>query len=144
MMNPFKNFRFRVEIDNITSAAFSEATVADSTTDAIEYREGTDPLHVRKLSGLTKYGNITLKRGVTDSMELYNWKKAIEESGAEGSGARRSVSITIVDDEGNDKARWEITNAWPTKYDPSDMNAKGNEVVIEVLELVHEGIRRVM
>lgn len=143
-MNPFKNFRFRVEIDNITSAAFSEATVADSTTDAIEYREGTDPLHVRKLSGLTKYGNITLKRGVTDSMELYNWKKAIEESGAEGSGARRSVSITIVDDEGNDKARWEITNAWPTKYDPSDMNAKGNEVVIEVLELVHEGIRRVM
>jgi phage tail-like protein len=144
MMNPFKNFRFRVEIDNITSAAFSEATIADSTTDAIEYREGNDPLHVRKLSGLTKYGNITLKRGVTDSMELYNWKRAIEESGAEGSGARRSVSITIVDDEGNDKARWEITNAWPTKYDPSDMNAKGNEVVIEVLELVHEGIRRVM
>ncbi len=143
-MNPFKNFRFRVEIDNITSAAFSEATIADSTTDAIEYREGNDPLHVRKLSGLTKYGNITLKRGVTDSMELYNWKRAIEESGAEGSGARRSVSITIVDDEGNDKARWEITNAWPTKYDPSDMNAKGNEVVIEVLELVHEGIRRVM
>ncbi|NLL15442.1 MAG: phage tail protein [Fibrobacter sp.] len=144
MMNPFKNFRFRVEIDNITSAAFSEATIADSTTDAIEYREGNDPLHVRKLSGLTKYGNITLKRGVTDSMELYNWKRAIEESGAEGSGARRSVSITIVDDEGNDKARWEITKAWPTKYDPSDMNAKGNEVVIEVLELVHEGIRRVM
>jgi phage tail-like protein len=144
MMNPFKNFRFRVEIDNITSAAFSEATIADSTTDAIEYREGNDPLHVRKLSGLTKYGNITLKRGVTDSMELYNWKRAIEESGAEGSGARRSVSITNVDDEGNDKARWEITNAWPTKYDPSDMNAKGNEVVIEVLELVHEGIRRVM
>lgn len=143
-MNPFKNFRFRVEIDNITSAAFSEATIADSTTDAIEYREGNDPLHVRKLSGLTKYGNITLKRGVTDSMELYNWKRAIEESGAEGSGARRSVSITIVDDEGNDKARWEITKAWPTKYDPSDMNAKGNEVVIEVLELVHEGIRRVM
>lgn len=143
-MNPFKNFRFRVEIDNITSAAFSEATIADSTTDAIEYREGNDPLHVRKLSGLAKYGNITLKRGVTDSMELYNWKRAIEESGAEGSGARRSVSITIVDDEGNDKARWEITNAWPTKYDPSDMNAKGNEVVIEVLELVHEGIRRVM
>ena len=92
---PVQNFRFRVEIDNITSAAFSEATIADSTTDAIEYR-GNDPLHVRKLSGLTKYGNITLKRGVTDSMELYNWKRAIEESGAEGSGARRSVSITLL------------------------------------------------
>lgn len=142
-MNPFKNFRFKVEIDNLLSAAFSEATVADSTTDAIDYREGTDPLHVRKLSGLTKYGNITLKRGVTDSMELYEWKKTIEETGAESKTARRNVSITVVDDEGNDKARWEITNAWPTKYDPSDMNAKGNEVVIEVLELVHEGIKRV-
>ena len=71
-IDPYRNFRFRVEIDGIPIASFAEATIADSTTDPIEYREGTDVTTVRKLSGLTKYGNITLKKGLSDSMDIYN------------------------------------------------------------------------
>ncbi len=139
--DPFRNFRFRVEIDGIQTAAFSEATIPDSTTDSIEYREGTDPTTQRKLSGLTKYGNVTLKKGLTDSLELHDWRKQVEQKGA--AGARKNISLILIDEEGNDKARWDIGEAWPTKYDPSDFSAKGNEVIIETLEIVHEGVTRV-
>ena len=139
--DPYRNFRFKVEIDGITSAAFSEATIPDTSTDPIDYREGTDAPFQKKLSGLTKYGNITLKKGLTDSMDLYQWRKTVEDSGA--AKARKNMSLILVDEEGKDKARWDIVEAWPTKYDPSDFSAKGNEVVIETLEIVHEGIKRV-
>jgi len=140
-IDPYRNFKFRVEIDGIQTAAFSEATTPDSTTDSVDYREGTDPTTQRKLSGLTKYGNITLKKGLTDFMELYEWRKQVEQSGA--SKARKNMSLILIDEEGNDKARWDIVEAWPTKYDASDFSAKGNEVIIETLEIVHEGVTRV-
>lgn len=139
--DPYRNFRFKVELDGIKTAAFSEATVPDSSTDAVDYREGTDPTHQRKLSGLTKYGNITLKKGITDNLDLYDWRKSVEQTGAKG--ARKNMSLILIDEEGNDKARWNVVEAWPTKYDPSDFSAKGNEVLIETLEIVHEGITRV-
>ena len=139
--DPYRNFRFRVELDGIQSAAFAEATIPDTTTDPVDYREGTDPTHQKKLSGLTKYGNVTLKKGISDNMELYDWRKNIEASGAGKN--RKNISLILIDEEGNDKSRWDIVEAWPTKYDPSDFSAKGNEVLIETLEIVHEGITRV-
>ncbi len=138
--DPYRNFRFKVEIDGIKIASFAEATIPDTTTDSVDYREGMDLPHQRKLSGLTKYGNITLKKGLTDSMDLYNWRKQVEDSGA--IKARKSISLTLIDEEGNDKSRWDIIEAWPTKYTPSGFDAKGNAVVIETFELVHEGIKR--
>lgn len=140
-IDPYRNFRFRVVIDGIQTASFSEATIPDSSTDAVEYREGTDGPTQRKLSGLVKYGNITLKKGLTDSMDLYNWRKLVEQKGAKS--ARKNMSLILVDEEGKDQAQWDVVEAWPTKYDPSDFSAKGNEVVIETLELVHEGVTRV-
>jgi phage tail-like protein len=138
--DPLRNFRFRLEIDSITQGYFSEVNIGDSSTDPIDYREGTDPTHVRKLSGLTKYGNITLKWGVTDSVELYEWHKAVVAAGAMDN--RKTVKIVVIDEAGTDKASFLVSEAWPTKYDPSDLNAKGNEVFIELLELVNEGIER--
>jgi phage tail-like protein len=138
--DPLRNFRFRLEIDSITQGWFSEVNIGDTTTEAIDYREGTEPTHVRKLPGLTKYGNITLKWGVTDSMELYEWHKAIVAGGI--GDQRKTVKIVVIDEAGEDKASFLVSEAWPTKYDPSDLNAKGNEVFIELLELVNEGIER--
>ncbi|MBD5799855.1 phage tail protein [Bacillus pseudomycoides] len=138
--DPLRNFRFRVEIDGIMQAGFSEATGFDATTDVIDYREGNEPTHVRKLPGLTKYGNISLKYGITDNMELYNWHKEI----SNGNVKRKNISIIIVDEVGNDKARWEFVNTWLSKYDSADLNAKGNDVAIETIEIVHEGMTRVI
>ena len=138
--DPLRNFRFKLEIDGIEQAGFSECTGFDVSTDPIDYREGNERhTHVHKLPGLTKYGNVTLKWGITDSMELYEWHKEI----VEGTISRKSVNIVVIDESGADKARFEIAEAWPCKYDPMDLNAKGNEVALETLELCNEGVRRV-
>ncbi len=139
--DPLRNFRFRLEIDGLQTAGFSEVAIAATTTDVIDYREGTDPPHVRKLSGLTKYGNVTLKRGVTTSLELFNWHQQIVSGQLVNN--RKRVVIVVQDEAGADMARYVITDAWPIKYDPGDLNAKGNDVFIETLELVNEGVERV-
>lgn len=140
--DPYRNFRFLLEIDGIVQAGFSEVTIPDTSSDVVEYREGNEPTTVRKLPGLTKYGNVTLKWGITDSMELYEkWRKPVEE-GKMGD-ARKNVAIILMDEEGNPAARWEFENAWPSKYDAPDLNAKGTDVAVETLEIVHESMKRV-
>lgn len=141
-IDPLRNFRFRLDIDGVTQAGFSEVAIGETTTDAVDYREGADlASNVRKLSGLTKYGSITLKWGVTESVELYNWHKAIVAGQIVNN--RKKVTINVLDETGAAKARFVVSEAWPLKYDPSDLNGKGNEVFIELLELANEGIERV-
>ena len=137
--DPLRNFRFRLEIGGINEAHFSEVTGFDISTDAIDYREGDEDTFVRKLPGLTKFGNVTLKRGVTDSIDLYNWYQDV----VAGKIRREQVTIVVLDEKGDDKARFEVREAWPMKYDPMDLNAKGNDVSIETLELVNEGVKRI-
>jgi phage tail-like protein len=144
--DPLRNFRFRLEIDNITQAGFSEVAIAETTIEAVDYREGTDPPHVRKLSALTKYGNITLKSGMTvgaNALDLFKWHADV--SAGQIKDKRKKVVIVVQDESGDDAggARFVITDAWPIKYDPSDVSGKGNEVMIELLELANEGIERV-
>lgn len=143
-IDPLRNFRYRLEIDSVTQAGFSEVMIAETTIDAVDYREGIDPPHVRKLSGLTKYGNITLKWGLTvggSALDLFRWHADV--SAGQVKEKRKKVVIVVQDEAGVDSARFVITDAWPVKYDPSDLNAKGNEVLIELLELANEGIERV-
>lgn len=134
--DPIQNFRFRVEIDGITQAGFSEVIMPDATIDVIEYREGSEQTHVRKLSGLTKFSNIILKWGITNSMDLYNWVKSVMDSGA--SGNRKNMSIVLIDEEGNESMRWNFMEAWPVRYKISDLNAMTNEVLFEIIEITFE------
>jgi phage tail-like protein len=142
--DPLRNFRFRVEIDNITRAGFSEVAIGAITTEVVDYREGTDPPHVRKLSGLTRFGNVTLKSGLTvgpNALELFQWQSAVA-AGALAQNRRRVV-IFVQDEAGQDLARFVVANAWPVKYETSVLSARANEVIIETLELANEGIERV-
>jgi phage tail-like protein len=138
--DPLRNFRYRVEIDGLQHAGFSEIAIGPSITEVIEYREGADRGGVRKLPGQNKYCNIVLKRGVTNSLELHNWRKQVIDGDV--ANARRAVVILVADENGADVARFEIREAWPVKYDVSDLNGRGNEVFIELLELVNEGVQR--
>lgn len=134
--DPFRSFNFRVEIDGIDRGGFRECSGLDASQDAIEYREGTEGLTARKLPGLNKYSNITLKWGMTDDTELWDWrKKAIT-----GKVERRNGSIVLLDETGEEKLRWNFREAWPTKWTGPSFNATGNEVAIETLEIAHEGL----
>ena len=137
--DPYRNFRFRVEIDGISQGGFSEVSGFDQSVDAIDYRVGTDPTHVRKLPGLTKFGNITLKYGMLDTLDLNGWLEQVKG----GTIERKKIAIVVQDEAGKDGARFEIEEAWLIKYDAPDFNAKGTDVSVETLELACEGVKRV-
>ena len=137
-VDPYSNFNFLVEIDGITRAAFQEASGFDSSIDVTEYREGGENTTVRKLPTLTKYSNITLKRGLTEDRELWDWHRAA----VDGAVDRKTGSIIVLDRQGTEVVRWNFKEAWPAKWDGPDFNSTSTEVAIEMLELAHEGLER--
>ena len=137
-VDPYKNFKFLVEIDGITQAGFSECSGFGSSVEIIEYREGGEAGAVRKLPGLTKFSNITLKRGVTDSRELQDWHL----SAINGELVRRNGSVILLDDAGQERVRWNFSNAWVSRFEGPDFIAKGNDVAIETLTICCERLER--
>ncbi len=135
--DPFRNCNFVVEIEGIPSAGFAECSGLTSEVDIVEYREGNGDV-VRKLPGLRKFGNITLKRGVTSSMDIYEWHRAL----LSGQTQRRSGTIILLDDERNQVARWSFTEGLPQKYEGPRLNAKTSEVAIETLVICCESLER--
>lgn len=136
--DPYRNFRFLLEIDGITQAGFSEVSGLEISTDVVDYREGNELPWVRKLSGLNKYIELTLKWGTTDSAELYEWyMKSVN-----GAAERKNGSVVLQDETGEEKLRWNFINAWPSKWTGPSFNATANEVAIENLTLVHEGLEK--
>jgi phage tail-like protein len=134
--DPYRSYQFLVEIEGITRAGFRECSGLDSAQDAIEYREGNEALTTRKLPGLVKYSNITLKWGITDDAELWAWRSKV----VSGKIERRNGSIILLDDTGAEKVRWNFREAWPSKWTGPSFNATGNDVAIETLEIAHEGL----
>ena len=135
-ITPYSQFTFLVEIDGIESAAFSEVSGLEVTLDVIEYRSGVD-LSVRKIPGLPTYSNITLKRGFTENTEMWKW---FQRSLFRAEHRPLNLAIVQLNSEREPAMRWEIYNAWPTRYKGPVFNALAAGVAIEELELVHEGL----
>ena len=138
-VDPYKDFRFQVEIDGIASSRFLECTGLGSEVAVIEYREGGDPTAVRKLPGRASFSDITLKRGVTGSRDLYDWHRSL----LQGQIDRRNGQIILLDDAGAEVVRWVLSEAWPRKWVGPELNALSNELAIETFVLACESIERV-
>jgi phage tail-like protein len=137
--DPYKNFRFLVEIDGIVQAGFSDCTGTGSAVEVIEYREGGDPATVRKLPGKTTYPDIALKWGITDSHDLYDWHATV----LQGKVQRKNGSVILLSDDGREVVRWNFFGAWPSKYEVPALSGKGNDVAIESLTISCERLERV-
>jgi phage tail-like protein len=134
--DPYKGFRFKVEIQGIQQAGFMECSSVGSHLEVVEYREGADPINVRKLPGKASYPDITLKWGMTDNQDLYNWHL----QAVKGNLQRQTGSVVQLDDTGTEKVRWNFFNAWPSKWDGPAFNAKGNDLAINTLTLTCERV----
>lgn len=135
--DPYRTFNFQLEIDGIPRGAFSEVSGLTAEGDAVDYREGTDlQSNVRKLMGLRKYTNLTLKRGYTQDQSLWVWYTNIRN----GVPDRRNVTIVLMNEQRQPVLRWHAENAWVNKIEGPSFKASGNEVAIESVELVHEGL----
>ena len=134
------NYAFQVEVDGVTIAQFKEATGLSQEISVIEHEEnkqGGIPI-LKKLPGVAKWGDITLKRGQTDDPGWWQWIKEVQEGKIDT--ARRNASIVLYDYERGEKLRFNILNAWPSKLTVGGLQAGGSEVVVEEVTLVHEGL----
>jgi phage tail-like protein len=136
--DPVRNFRFQLQIDNITAAGFAECTGLQMETKVFEYKEGGNNTTTLKFPESTSYTNIILKRGVTSSNELLEWQLDVAH-GKTGRPQQRKVAIVLQDEKGTAVRRWNLVRPFPSKWVGPDMKALGNEIAIESLEIVHEG-----
>jgi phage tail-like protein len=137
-VDPYKNFRFLLEIDGITQAGFADVSGFGSKVEPIEYREGGDAPTVRKLPGKISYPDITLKWGITDSRELYDWHA----TAVSGHVQRKNGSIVLLGDDNLEKIRWNFFGGWPTEIAGPDLTATGNDVALHTLTLTCERLEQ--
>jgi phage tail-like protein len=138
-IDPYVNFNFLVELDGVAQASFMECSGIESVTEVVETREGGHNTTIRKSPGKTTYSDITLKWGLTDSAELWEWRLQI----IEGRVLRKNGSIVVFDlANRRETVRWNFVNAWPTRWEGPAFNASGNEIAVETLVLANEGVTR--
>ncbi len=135
---PLPKFHFQVEWHG-TKIGFTEVTGLDIQVEAIEYREGSSFTYSKiKMPGMHKFSNITLKRGTFEGdIEFYSWIESINLNKSE---PRRTIVIKLLNEKHEPVITWQAANAFPLKYQASDLKADGNEVAIESIEIAHEGL----
>lgn len=134
---------FAVDFQGGVVGAFRECTGLGSESQVVEYRatdEKGRPILIRE-PGTMKYQDIVLKRGITDSMDMWTWRKQVEDGDIDQ--ARRNGTITLYNQKGEAVARWNIEACWPAKILGPNYDAKTNEVAVEELTLTHQGYKRV-
>jgi phage tail-like protein len=134
---PLPKFHFQIEWGG-AKIGFSEVSGLDVSVEAIEYRDGASPeYHKTKMPGLQSFSNITMKRGIfKGDNDFYNWWNTVALNTIE----RRDIIISLLDEAHAPVVVWKIKNAWPLKVQSTDLNATGNEVAIETIEVAHEGL----
>jgi len=140
--DPYSVYNFEVEINGISDdgstarASFSEISGLEIEQEAIDYRNGSEDIRARKLPGLKKFTNITMKRGITGHLDFWNWIR----TAMKGQVQRADGSIILLDENRQEVQRWTFTRAWPCKYTGPGLNAANSEVAIETLEVCHESL----
>ncbi|NLJ01457.1 MAG: phage tail protein [Bacteroidales bacterium] len=134
---PLVKFHFQVDWGG-TKIGFTEVTGLDVETEVVEYRHGASPEYSKiKMPGMQKFSNITLKRGTfKGDNELFEWWNSVSLNTIE----RRNITISLLNENHEPVVTWKVKNAWPTKIQSTDLKADGNEVAIESMEIVHEGL----
>lgn len=140
---PYRNTNFLLEIDGVARAGFSACRLPSARTDVVEYREGDEKRSTeRKLAGRTHYGPLVLRGGVArDAMALFEWYETVRQGNLDE--ARSAVAVVLTDEEGAAGARWEFREAWPCRYEGPRLDARGEGVAIETVEIATEGFERV-
>jgi phage tail-like protein len=134
---PLVKFHFQVEWGG-TKIGFTEVSGLDVETEVVEYREGNSPEYSKiKMPGMQKFSNLTLKRGSFKAdNEYFAWWNTVKLNTIE----RRDITISLLNENHEPVITWKVKNAWPCKIQSTDLKADGNEVAIESMEIVHEGL----
>ena len=123
---------------------FREVSLGKSDTEIIGYKsvDAQGIPYERRVPGINKTGNITLVRGIDENKILWDWRQKVIDKGVEDPSTRCDATITLHDHQGGTIAAFNVKQAWPASIDYGTMNANGNEIAVEKIELAHEGIAR--
>jgi phage tail-like protein len=138
--DPYPAYNFQVIITGVSndgkavSGSFSEVTGLEVSLDPILYRNGSEDITQRKIPGLKKFTDITLKRGVTGDVDFWNWIV----KGLNGQVQRVSGAILLLDENRQEVMRWKFDRAWPSKFTGPALHAGNNEIAIDTLVIVTE------
>lgn len=134
---PLPKFHFQVQWGG-SKIGFTEVTGLDMEREIIEYRDGSSPEYSKmKMPGLTKFSNLTLKRGSFEKdNEFYAWWASNKLSTVK----RRDITISLLNEEHEPVLTWKVKNAWPSKIQATDLKSDDNGVAIETMEIAHEGL----
>lgn len=142
--DPLIGFQYRIEVAGSVSVTgyFTEVSGIGSEHEIIEHKVVTDDGHevVQKIPGRMKWQDVTLKRGITHDIALWDWRKAVELGNMKD--ARANCSIIMMDRNYADIARWDFINAWPSKVTGPSVKSDSNEFGVEEMTIVHEGMTR--
>lgn len=134
---PMPKFRFEVHFGTeLKGVAFQEVSGMEVENQIIEYRKSNSPLFsTEKMPGITKYGNVTMKRGVfVNDNTFWKWYNEIKMNTIK----RQTILIKLLDEKGQVTMEWQLNNAWPTKVTSTDLKSDGNEVAVDSIEIAHE------
>jgi phage tail-like protein len=138
-VDPFRAYNFKLEIQGVTEGHFTSCSGLEVEVQPIRYREGGASQVVHVIPGQVSYGDVTLRYGLTASAELWQWML----SAVRGTVERRNISVLMLDSGGTTEVvRWNLTNAWPSKWRGAPLDALNREVAIESLTLVFETLQR--
>jgi phage tail-like protein len=141
--DPLVSFHFAFEAQGQVTGYFTEVSGLGSEHETVEHKvvneSGVEV--VLKIPGRLKWQDITLKRGITSDMQIWTWRKMVEDGAVQS--ARSDGSVTMFDQSLNPVARWEFKQAWPSKVSGPSLKSDGNELGVEELVVVHEYIERV-
>jgi phage tail-like protein len=140
--DPLVSFHYAIEIESIVSGYFTECSGLGSEHEIIEHKVVDKSGHesILKIPGRMKWENIVLKRGITDNMDIWDWRKMVEEGNIKD--ARHNGSVVMFDRSHEEVARWNFENGWPVKVTGPAVKSDSNEIGIEELTVAHEGLWR--
>jgi len=141
--DPLIGFMFAIELQGTVTGYFSEVSGIGSENEIIEHKVVTENGQelVQKIPGRLKWQDVTLKRGITDNLEIWEWRDLVV--AGKMKDARKNCSIIMFDRNYEPAARWDFINAWPSKVTGPGVKADSNEFSVEEMVLVHEGMKRV-
>ena len=140
--DPYGGYNFLVTINGVSDdgvavkGSFTEASGLETEVSPVEYRNGSEDITVRKIPGLKKFTNITLKRGITGDIDFWNWIL----NAMNGQVQRADGAVLLLDENRQETMRWNFTRGWPCKWTGPGLNAANNEIAMETLEICHEGL----
>ncbi|MCE5257921.1 MAG: phage tail protein [Chloroflexi bacterium] len=142
--NPLVSFHYAIDISGVVKGYFTECSGIGSEHEVIEHKIVDDNGHqlVQKIPGRLKWENITLKRGITSSMDIWDWREQVVQGKVED--ARKNGTITMFDQELKPIAKWDFERAWPVKVSGPTVKSDSNEFGVEELVITHEGLTRTM